>query len=660
MFYPKSQIKTNLFTNGGEYIYASNNLPYSGDYFITGDGKIYTGKNPNNKPNYLLIPDSINLTEAPNPEGETLPSSYYIADDYYYYAKGIDINSIGPPPSLPTQIFPTPTEKDYQIGEIQRYFVKKANEIKYIEISQEEFEQYLTQQSTVSYQLYIPFSFPWVITGKRANAYTVNKNTIKRVETNNKIQGLSAYFKGKYDQLFKYSNNENLYTDGTEFLNPLNRKPYIGFYHIGPEGKPMEGPQHTDKSHSFLIPISKTYKTESTGSTYVTQSWYDLRYGGLNGPIYKPLPEPPQNPYPDAFITTWKTTSPNEEIKIGLESSQTYNFTVYWGDGDSEEITSSGDISHTYQDAGEYRVIIDGIFPRILMERPNATRDKIIAINQWGNNQWTSMYRAFKDCINLYRCNPSDTPNLSIATSLREMFRNAGSNSPNLYMDNIYDWDISNVNDISYMFRDASSFNQNINSWNTNNISTLAGIFWGASSFTQPLNNWDVSNVINMYRAFFNATSFNQDISSWDVSSVTNMRDTFKNTSFNQNISSWDVGNVTDMAEMFRNTPFNQPIGSWDVSNVTNMQSMLRTTPFNQDISDWDIRNVSDFNNFMSNSFALNPTNYSALLIQWVTLPPQSNITVSFGDAKYTTAAASAHNTLSTTYNWTITDGGPL
>ena len=91
-----------------------------------------------------------------------------------------------------------------------------------------------------------------------------------------------------------------MYTDGTKFLNPLNRKPYIGFYHIGPEGKPMEGSQHTDKPHSFLIPVSETYKTESTGSTYVTQSWYDLRYGSLNGPIYKPSPS--DIPPPDILI----------------------------------------------------------------------------------------------------------------------------------------------------------------------------------------------------------------------------------------------------------------------------------------------------------------------------------------------------------------------
>ena len=510
MFYPKSQIKTNLSTNGGEYIYASNNLPYSGDYFITGDGKIYTGKNPNNKPNYLLIPDSINLTEAPNPEGEALPSSYYIADDYYYYAKGININSIGPPPSLPTQIFPTPTEKEYQIGEIQRYFVKKINEIKYIEINQEEFEQYLNQQSTVSYQLYIPFSFPWVLTGNRSNAYKVNKKTIERVQTNNRFQGLKSYFNGKYDQLFKYSPDENLYTDGTKFLNPLNRKPYIGFYHIGPEGKPMEGSQHTDKPHSFLIPVSETYKTESTGSTYVTQSWYDLRYGGLNGPIYeapKPIiPTPPNL----SFVTTWRTTSNNETITIGLDTTQTYNFTVDWGDNSQETITSGNDLSHTYSNSGDYSVRIDGTFPRIIMNRPTSTPDNLISINNWGNIEWVSMNNAFRDCINLYRCNPSDIPDLSNVTSLQGMFRNAGSNAPNLIIDNIYNWDVSNVTDMRNMFNGATSFNQPIGDWDVSNVTRMGEMF-NIGPFPSPSGNFD------------------QDISSWDILKVSDLFNFLRN-----------------------------------------------------------------------------------------------------------------------------------
>jgi len=51
MYIPKSQIKDNLFTPGGEWFYVSNNSPYTGFYYQLANGKAYTGKDQNTPPN---------------------------------------------------------------------------------------------------------------------------------------------------------------------------------------------------------------------------------------------------------------------------------------------------------------------------------------------------------------------------------------------------------------------------------------------------------------------------------------------------------------------------------------------------------------------------------------------------------------------------------
>ena len=43
-------------------------------------------------------------------------------------------------------------------------------------------------------------------------------------------------------------------------------------------------------------------------------------------------------------------------------------------------------------------------------------------------------------------------------------------------------------------------------------------MFFGAKEFNQDISNWDVSNVTNMSFMFADAISFNQDIGNWDVS----------------------------------------------------------------------------------------------------------------------------------------------
>ncbi|RUA12665.1 MAG: hypothetical protein DSY83_13830, partial [Flavobacteriia bacterium] len=51
---------------------------------------------------------------------------------------------------------------------------------------------------------------------------------------------------------------------------------------------------------------------------------------------------------PASFVTTWKTESNGEEIALYGNGSYTYDYTIEWGDGTVEELTSNEGASHVY------------------------------------------------------------------------------------------------------------------------------------------------------------------------------------------------------------------------------------------------------------------------------------------------------------------------
>lgn len=332
-----------------------------------------------------------------------------------------------------------------------------------------------------------------------------------------------------------------------------------------------------------------------------------------------------------SFITTWKTdnagTSNPNQITIPTAGGG-YNYSVDWENDGIIDVTGvTGTITHTYAVAGTYTVLITGNFPRIVFNN-GGDKLKLLTIEQWGANQWSSMANAFYGCSNLV-INATNTPNLS------------------------------NVTNMVNSFRDATSVNQNLGLWNVSNVTNMSNMFNGATSFNQNISGWNVGNVSNMASMFIGATSFNQDIGNWNVSSVSNMANMFRNaTSFNQNISSWTVSNVTNMANMFFGaTNFNQNIGNWNVSNVTNMNNMLRDLPsFNQNLGNWNVSNVTSINSFLRGS-ELSTANYDSLLIGWSALTLQPNLSFHAGNSKFCTSTSEKQSII-TSFVWTIIDGG--
>lgn len=204
MYYPKSQIKENLYTNGGEYIVVSTQENYIGNYWSTSKGEYFTGKTPNDKPTQKLqlaskLPE-LEKSSNNTPTIEPFPDNYYIVNDAYYRSKGLSTKRDAPNP--PTQTLGKPTDKDIQNGFFNRYFVKKGNEFKFIEISKAEYDKFKNQDTSVQWQLYIPTKIKWDIKGPREQVYNGNKTVVSLAEQKENLPGFTLFFRDQFDKFW--------------------------------------------------------------------------------------------------------------------------------------------------------------------------------------------------------------------------------------------------------------------------------------------------------------------------------------------------------------------------------------------------------------------------------------------------------------------------
>jgi hypothetical protein len=211
MYYPKSQIKTNLYTNGREYVIKNTTQDYIGFYYQTSNGKLYIGKNPQGQEQTeLVIPKDAPATAEDYKDDKVRialfdsdPDPVFSVDEELF--NGIAIveytNLLGKDTlnletrSTPPPYHSQPTTIDINNGEYQRYFSKKTNELIYIEISIETYLSFSNGDPKFATDLYEVISLPWSLGG---NAKSINRNIVTLVEKDNNWYGFSSYFRGNF------------------------------------------------------------------------------------------------------------------------------------------------------------------------------------------------------------------------------------------------------------------------------------------------------------------------------------------------------------------------------------------------------------------------------------------------------------------------------
>jgi len=226
MYIPKNRLITNLKTNQGEFVYKDTNVPYNGVYWKSYDGKYFTGKNPNDAPTREIeFPIPIYISDQPSLNSFQLSPLFFSVTDLddsfdppfvtnlspdtaYLSIKNVSLNK----PDikfLPTQYYPTPTQDDYNLGAFSRYFVVKSNENIYLEVNKDTYDSIDSQSTDWAWELYVPFTILWTLTGERDNVFITNRNITQLTEQRLKKRGLQEFLKQNYLKFYQ-TNEQNI------------------------------------------------------------------------------------------------------------------------------------------------------------------------------------------------------------------------------------------------------------------------------------------------------------------------------------------------------------------------------------------------------------------------------------------------------------------
>ena len=202
MYYPKSQIKTDLFTNGDEFYVEGDKLKksYIGPYYKTSKGENFIGEKPS-RGNRKLLPLNPEVNQSPPPPSlsrmsTTLDMTAYSPAPYSSNYNVQEYNKIYDnftPRSIPKPIPSTPTPDEITQGVYTRYFAKKNNELIFMEIGKDTYLLFKSNDPSIASDLYEVVSFSYQTGGPGSNGYAINSNQILQIEKRNNWKGFNIW-----------------------------------------------------------------------------------------------------------------------------------------------------------------------------------------------------------------------------------------------------------------------------------------------------------------------------------------------------------------------------------------------------------------------------------------------------------------------------------
>lgn len=196
MYYPLSQVTTDLYTNGREFVLTRTNQPYRGYYWKNSKDQFFTGKTPQDTP----IEELTKITSSNN-INNTFYTKYATNYESFRYNQLQKITEKSF--QIPSYSITIPTQQDYQTGEFRRYFCKKTNEIIYIEINKDTYDKLVNRDPSILYQLYQPFNIPWQLTGDKEKVYKTNRNIVELTSKKLKLSFFNKYLKEEYAKYYQ-------------------------------------------------------------------------------------------------------------------------------------------------------------------------------------------------------------------------------------------------------------------------------------------------------------------------------------------------------------------------------------------------------------------------------------------------------------------------